>query len=127
MKDTSFIEIQKVKQGIIKIKSQIIWKPNKAQSHLCKRIKLGHLPQDSSLENYENVIKEILFNIESKVYVFKDSFILYPSLTGIIKDRLWLVMFDVNGIMETAFPPNNPQKYLQNNPFTYLGTLKELM
>jgi len=127
VKELNLIEIQRVKQAIIKVQSQIIWKPNKAESHLRKRIKMGHLPRDFSLENYEKIIKKIILNTESQVYVFKDNFVLYPSLTGIIKDRLWLVMFDVNGIMETAFPPSNPQKYLQNNPFIYLGTLKELM
>jgi hypothetical protein len=108
-------------------KPQIVWKPNKAESHLAKRIKLGHLPDNSCLETYHKVIKDIVLNTESQVYIFKDNSVLYPSLTGIIKDRLWLVMFDVNGIMETAFPPSNPQKYLQNNPFIYLGTLKELI
>jgi|GEM_PF-4177453 len=33
-----------VLQSINKVKDQIIWKPKKAESHLRKRIALGHLP-----------------------------------------------------------------------------------
>ncbi len=36
-------------------------------------------------------------------------------------------MFSLEGIMETAFPPHNPEKYLKNNPFFYIGKLQEFL
>lgn len=113
--------------AITLIRAKIKWKPNKDKPHLAKRIKLGHLSNNSSLETYEEIIRQVIFNSEADVYIFlaPDSF--YPSITTIIKGRLWLVMFGLDGIMETAFPPNNPEKYLENEAFIYLGKLKDLI
>ena len=38
----------------------------------------------------------------------------------------WLVMIGLDGIMETAFPPENPAIYLAHLRFQRLGTLEEL-
>jgi hypothetical protein len=35
-------------------------------------------------------------------------------------------MIGLGGILETAFPPSNPQQYLSNPAFIYIGNLKEL-
>lgn len=120
-------EIQSLIKAIILIQSNIKWKPNKAQSHLLKRIKLGHLRKNSSLETYEEIIKKVTLNPESQLYVLQHENSLYPTLTGTIEESLWLVMFGIDGVMETAFPPSNPQKYLSNNSFIYLGKLKDFM
>lgn len=36
-------------------------------------------------------------------------------------------MFSLNGIMETAFPPTDPDTYLADSRFRYLGTMQELL
>lgn len=120
-------EIKKLIKAIELIQAQIKWKPNKAEIHLAKRIKLRHLVDNSSLDDYEKIIKAIIFNPESKVYIFQDDDSFYPTITDQIKNQLWLVMFSVNGIMETAFPPSNAEKYLKINPFIYVGKLKEIV
>jgi hypothetical protein len=125
MNDLDHSKIQNIIKAISLIRKKIQWKPYKAESHLAKRIKLGHLPNNSSLHSYERIIKEIIFNPESEVYVFWDNDFIYPTITSIIKGKIWLVMFSLDGVMETAFPPSNPQKYLDNNPFIYIGSLKE--
>jgi hypothetical protein len=45
----------------------------------------------------------------------------------VMYDRLWLVMMRMDGILETSFPPDDPEKYLNNNYFTYLGIMEELL
>ena len=44
-----------------------------------------------------------------------------------MRGRRWLVMFDLEGVMETAFPPTDPEVYLSDPCFQYLGTMKELL
>jgi hypothetical protein len=36
-------------------------------------------------------------------------------------------MFGLNGIMETAFPPDDPDEYLADERFRFLDGLQELM
>jgi hypothetical protein len=38
----------------------------------------------------------------------------------------WLVMVGLDSVMETAFPPEDPETYLANLRFQRLGTLEEL-
>ncbi|SKB16111.1 conserved hypothetical protein [Planktothrix sp. PCC 11201] len=40
--------------------------------------------------------------------------------------QLWLVMIGLDGVLETAFPPDDPKGYLSNSAFIYLGSVKEL-
>lgn len=36
-------------------------------------------------------------------------------------------MIGVDGILETAFPPENPSKYLSNPNFIHIGILEDLL
>jgi len=119
--------LEKVIQSIITARTQICWKPNKANPHLLKRIRLNHIPINSTLEDYEDIIQSILANPESQVYVYVYNIDLYPTLTAYYKSKLWLVMLTSEGIVETAFPPSNPSNYLSNPAFTYLDQLGELL
>jgi hypothetical protein len=114
-------------RSIEKAKRQITWKPNKANPHLLKRIRLNHLPANATLNHYENIIQAILTNPEAQVYIYTYGIDLYPTLTAYNQNRLWLLMLTAEGIVETAFPPSNPSNYLSNPAFTYLGKLGELL
>ena len=127
MKPISPELLEKVIQSITTARTQICWKPNKANSHLLKRIRLKHLPLDSNLEDYEYIIQSILANPEAQVYIYVYDINLYPTLTASYKSKLWLVMLTSEGIIETAFPPSNPSNYLSNPAFTYLDKLGELL
>ncbi len=41
---------RKILVAIALVRSQIKWKPGKASPHLAKRIRLGHLPENASME-----------------------------------------------------------------------------
>lgn len=43
-------------EAIGRVREQIIWKPGKATPHLLKRIRLRHLPDDTTLEQYNTII-----------------------------------------------------------------------
>jgi len=114
-------------RSIEKAKRQITWKPNKANPHLLKRIRLNHLPANSTLKDYEHIIQSILANPEAQVYIYAYGIDLYPTLTAYNQNRLWLLMLTSEEIIETAFPPSNPSNYLSNPAFTYLGKLGEIL
>jgi hypothetical protein len=118
--------LEQVIGAISLLRTGIEWKQGKASAHLAKRIKLKHLPSDSSLIDYKLLIARIAQNVSSEVYVYVYKSLVYPTLTLNIEGDLWLVMIGLDGVMETAFPPSNPRQYFDNEAFFYLGTLGEL-
>jgi len=43
------------------------------------------------------------------------------------RERVWLVMLGLDGVLETGFPPESPESYLADESFIYLGLLKDLV
>jgi hypothetical protein len=117
---------QKIKQAINLIRSQIKWKPNKAEIHLQKRIAREHLDNSATIKDYEKIILAIINDPEAKLYIYQYNDLVYPTIASSYKDNLWLVIFSLDGVMETAFPPDNPTNYLGQISFKYIGLLKEL-
>lgn len=113
-------------QAIARVREQIIWKPGKATSHLLKRIRLGHLPDDASLDRYNAIITAVANSPEANVYVYVYGETIYPTLVANADNKVWLVMISVEGVLETAFPPDRAESYLANSNFVYLGSVKEL-
>jgi hypothetical protein len=89
--------IQQVIDSIIILRSSIRWKPKKAESHLAKRIRMGHLPEDIGLVGYEMIISCVADDINSNVYVYTYGEMVYPTLTGVIGSQKWLVMIELDG------------------------------
>ena len=107
---------------------EIRWKPGKDIQHLRTRQHYGHLPIAATLIDYEDIITSILRDDSAYVYVYVwQSEVTYPTIVGNHKNRRWLVMFDLEGVMETAFPPTVSEVYLSDPRFQYLGTMKELL
>ncbi|WNZ45814.1 hypothetical protein Q2T42_28910 [Leptolyngbya boryana CZ1] len=112
--------------AIDRTRNQITWKPGKAEPHLAKRIRLKHLPATSSLSDYESRIIHILNRLDASVYIYEFNEIIYPTVVAQVDSDIWLVMITMNGVLETAFPPDNPEEYLSNPNFSYVGQLGEL-
>ncbi|MEG4282298.1 hypothetical protein QUB68_04155 [Microcoleus sp. A006_D1] len=115
-----------VLQAIARVREQIIWKSGKSTSHLLKRIGLGHLPDDANLEQYNAIIAAVVNSPDANVYVYVYGEKIYPTLVANIENKLWIVMISVEGVLETAFPPDLPESYLANSDFVYLSSVKEL-
>ena len=47
-------------EAVKKVRTQVRWKPNRAESHLRKRKMRGHLPQEATIEDYEGIILKLL-------------------------------------------------------------------
>jgi hypothetical protein len=113
--------------AIQQVRTRIRWKPGKAQVHLGKRIRLGHLPPETRLAEYEAIIKVVVDHTRAAVYVFHFGSMFYPTVVAPHQGRIWLVMFGMDGVMETAFPPDDPVTYFQNSKYHLLGSIQEFL
>jgi hypothetical protein len=127
MKEIQAVDLDRTIKAILRTQNHIQWKLGKANPHLAKRIRLGHLPESSTIVEYEELIHQVLTDSKAKVYIYLYESIIYPTITSIIKEKLWLVMIGTDGILETAFPPEDPSNYVSNPNFICIGILEELL
>jgi hypothetical protein len=62
----------------------------------------------------------------AEVFVYHWGESIYPTVVSDIDGSRWRVMPGLDGVMETAFPPGDPDVYLANPQFLRLGTLEEI-
>jgi hypothetical protein len=105
---------------------RVRWRPGKDIQHLAKRIELGHLPVGTTLAEYEAIIIRVILTSIAEVFVCRWGYIVYPTIVAEVERVRWFVMVGLDGVMETAFPPEDPEAYLANPRFHRLGTLEEL-
>lgn len=109
------------------VEKGIRWKPNSASRHLLKRKRRGHLPEDATLADYEYLIRHIVQDTCAKVYLFWYETVSYVTIVSIREENTWLVMFSMDGIMETAFVVERPDKYLSSPDYEYIGSVSEVI
>ena len=112
--------------GILRSFSAIRWKPGKAEKHLAKRVELGHLAAETTLAEYESLILHVASIPTAEVFVYDWNDTVYPTVVAEVNGIRWLVMTSQDGVMETAFPPEEPEAYLTDPRFQRLGTVEEL-
>jgi len=84
------------------------WKggPESITSHLNRRKKRGHLSENATEANLIQKGLEVLKSPDSTVYEYIPSNTLY-----FVVHKEWAVFFDENGLWDTAFPPDIPERY----------------
>jgi hypothetical protein len=112
--------------AIRRLRGRVRWRPGKNNQHLAKRIELGHLPVGTTLAEYEAIIIRVIRTSTAEVFVYRWGDALYPTIVAEVDRVRWLVMVSLDSVMETAFPPEDPEIYLANPRFQRLGTLEEL-
>jgi hypothetical protein len=120
------VEQGRIADAIRRLREGVHWRPGKDAQHLAKRIELGHLPVGTTLAEYEAIIIRVINTSRAAVFVYSWGETLYPTVVAEVDEARWLVMIGLDSIMETAFPPEDPEKYLANLRFQRLGTLEEL-
>ena len=119
-------EQSRVAEAIRRLREEVHWRPGRSAQHLAKRIELGHLPAGTTLAEYEAIITRIINTSTAEVFVYRWGETLYPTLVAEVEGIQWLVKLGLDSVMETAFPPEDPEAYLANLRFQRLGTLEEL-
>jgi hypothetical protein len=115
-----------VVEAIRQLRDQIRCKPGKARQHLAKRIALGHLPPEATVADYDALIRRVVQTPTAEVFVYRWGEHTYPTVVAEIDGVRWLVMLGMDGIMETAFPPEDAAMSLASLRLTHVGTLEDL-
>lgn len=108
------------------VQTYIRWKPGSLDRHLNTRKKRNHLPPQATVADYEARIHQVLTGNANIVYLFHMNGVDYVTIVEPTA-RPWLVMFDLNGLMETAFIVENPQSYLNKREFSQVGTVQRVL
>ncbi len=116
-----------IAETIRQLCQQIRWRPGRAEAHVEKRIRLGHLPPQATVAEYELLIMAVLNDPSAEVYLVEYGKIFYPTVVADYQGVKWLVMCGMDGIMETAFPPDDPVSYFQREKYHWISMLTELL
>jgi len=114
------------------VRSQVRWKPGSAARHLLKCKLRGHLPADAKLADYEDKIRTILESDQALVYLYRHGDSSYVTVSVVLDNEVlgpehWIAMFDLDGVMETAFVVDRPVRYLDQEAFELLGSMDEVL
>lgn len=113
-------------KAIKAVRSQVCWKHNSAERHLCKRKQRRHLPPTATLDDYERIILTVLQDKTGRVYRYWYKGIPYVTVVATVDTRQWLVMFAYDGVLESAFVVERPELYLSKPGFEWIGLLNEV-
>jgi hypothetical protein len=86
----------------------------------------GHLPQEATIKDYEGIILKLLQDKSAVVYLYWYNGVPYVTVTAAIQSKHWLVMFSYDGIMESCFVVERPERYLSKPGFEEIGKLEEV-
>jgi len=105
----------------------VLWKPGKATVHLKKRKAMNHLPAESPLEEYNDLIQTLVQEGRHQVYLYRFGSERYYAVRGTAQDAEWLVIATREGVVETAFPPDAMDDSLNRRGFVFIGTIQEVL
>ena len=117
----------KLVHAVGKIQRQIKWKVGKDIAHLNKRRQMQHLQPSATMLEYQQIILELVRNEQNPVYLYEFSGDHYYVARGETHNREWLVIFGESGLMETAFPPEDIDDYIERRGFVLLGRIDEVL
>lgn len=113
--------------AIQQIRAKTQWKPGKDKSHLAKRIRLRHLSPETTMIEYDAIVQSVVIHPGAVVYLFEYDKTFYPTIVAPYKGQAWLVMFSMNGTLETAFPPDTPDTYFSDPQYHFMGHIDEFV
>jgi len=110
------------------VRKNIRWKSGKDQEHLQTRKRYGHLTATTTIEEYNEIIQTLVNSETAELYIYAwQEDVIYPTIASLYDRKTWLVMVDLSGVLETAFPPTKPEDYLSDRRFHYEGSLQEFL
>ena len=116
-----------VAEAVRLVQRQIFWKPGSARRHLWKRKRRGHLALEATLAEYEQIIHSAVTDQDAIVYLYAHDDVTYVAVAGSIQGQTWLIMFDLDGVLESAYIVDRPDLYLRKSVFDRLGALEEIL
>ena len=114
-------------EALRSIRKDIQWKPDKDIVHLKKRQRMGHISLSATIQDYEKIITDIVQNDSNILYVYEFKASKFYAVRGFVQESEWLVIYGSKGVMETAFPPEDIDEYLNRRGFIFIGQIKEVL
>ena len=87
---------------------------------------MDHLSSESSVEDYNRMIQNLAQKESHLVYLYQFGAERYYAIRGPIDSKEWLVIATRDGRIETAFPPDKIDEYLNKRGFVLIGTIQEV-
>ena len=85
------------------------------------------MPSGATLDDYERMAWTVLQDPQAQVYLYRYRDTLYVAVVAVLEQRHWLVMFAMDGVMESAYVVERPEHYLGHPAFACIGSLSEVM
>ena len=103
------------------------WKSKKDVKHLAKRKAMGHIPQNWSISDYENKVKNLCNNPETSIYLYQKKGL--KQKYYVFGDGDWIAIFGQNKVIDTAFKVDKMpfEEYIEQQEMKILGTVKDVM
>lgn len=114
-------------EALRSIRKNIQWKVGKDVVHLEKRQRMGHISLSATILDYEKLITDIVQNDSNILYIYEFNECNFFAVRGFVQGCEWLVIYGSNGTMETAFPPEDIDDYLNKRGFIFIGQIKEVL
>lgn len=114
-------------EAIRAVQQEVRWKPGSAIRHLQKRKRRGHLPDHTTISDYDRLIRSIVFSPNASVYSYHYEDTKFIAIIATVQTQDWLVMFGLDGLLESAFVLERPALYLDKPVFERLGTVKDVL
>ncbi len=130
MQPSKRIALLEIVKAIHIVQDHLIWKPDSAERHLRRRINRGHLPETTTLVDYERIIRTIIFHELAQIYIYwhstSDQQVPYVAVVDIVHGETWLVMFGLDGTLESAYLVERPHYYLSEPEFEWVCKLGDI-
>lgn len=121
------IDRNQIATAIRIVQSELRWKPGSAERHLAKRVIRGHLPNTARMEDYEQIIRLVIYSSSAYVCLFWYDDVPYITVANDVDGNHWLVMFDLNGLLESAYLVERPERYFQKENVEFVDTLEAVL
>ena len=119
--------VTRAAKALLALRSRVRWKPGKDLQHLEKRKLLGHLPPAATIEQYDDLIAGVARDGNAFVYDYLFGVKEYFAVAGVVDGVDWLVIFAPDGLMETAFPPDDLDWYLADQRMVTVGRVRNIL
>lgn len=84
------------------------------------------MPSTATLKDYERVILTVLQDKSAQVYRYWYNRVPYVTVVAAVHTQQWLVVFAYDGLLESAFVVEHPERYLSKPGFEWIGSLGEV-
>ena len=121
------IRQNRIVNAIQSARSEVRWRPGSPARRLLKRKLRGHLPARATSDDCQRVILTALRDDRAQVYVYWHDGTPYVALVAVVQPRHWLVTLTMEGLIESAYVVERPNRYLHKPVFELIGSLSEVL